>query len=295
MKTIKLIIPLLLLTACGKENTKYDATGTFEATEVIVSSETQGKILWLNTEEGTQLIAGEQVGVTDTVQLYLKALQLGANRKSVESQRPNIQKQIAATKQQIATAEKERRRTGNLIKANAANQKQMDDWDAQLALLQKQLTAQISSLQNSNNSLTQQSSAVDIERAQIMDQLRKCYFTSPINGTILEKYAEAGELATPGKALFKIADVQKMFLRAYVTSSQLRQIKLGKKVTIFADYGNNQRKAYPGIITWISSQSEFTPKTILTNDERANLVYAIKIAVNNDGYLKIGMYGEVKL
>jgi len=295
MKTIKLIIPLLLLTACGKENTKYDATGTFEATEVIVSSETQGKILWLNAEEGTQLIAGEQVGVTDTVQFYLKTLQLGANRKSVESQRPNIQKQIAATKQQIATAEKERRRTANLIKANAANQKQMDDWDAQLALLKKQLTAQISSLQNSNNSLTQQSSAVDIERAQVMDQLRKCHFTSPINGTILEKYAEAGELATPGKALFKIADIQKIFLRAYVTSSQLRQIKLGKKVTIFADYGDNQHKAYPGIITWISSQSEFTPKTILTKDERANLVYAIKIAVNNDGYLKIGMYGEVKL
>lgn len=181
-----------------------------------------------------------------------------------------------------------------MLKSNAANEKQLDDINGQIAVLEKQLKAQESTLQNNSNSITEQSSALEIQVAQIEDQLKKCSISSPINGTILTKYAEAGELANTGKPLFKVADIENMYLRAYITSVQLSQVKVGQKVTVISDYGDGKRKEYPGIVTWISSQSEFTPKTILTKDERANLVYAVKIAIKNDGYVKIGMYGEVK-
>ena len=281
-------IALIMLSACGKGVPNYDATGTFEATEVIVSAEAAGKLLRLEVEEGTRLKAGEEIGLVDTVQIYLKKLQLEASMKSVESQRPDLAKQIAATRQQIVTAE-------NLLAAGAANQKQLDDWDAQVKLLERQLIAQQSSLQNSTNSLTEQGNSVAIQVAQVEDQLAKCHIQSPIEGTVLAKYAEAGELAAIGKPLFKVAEVDRMYLRAYITSEQLSQVKLGDKVTVFADYGNSEQKAYPGVVTWISDRSEFTPKTILTKNERANLVYAVKIAVKNDGALKIGMYGGVKM
>ena len=275
-----------LLSACGNGTPDYDATGTFEATEVIVSAEAAGKLLQLEVEEGTRLKAGEEVGLVDTVQLYLKKLQLEASMKSVESQRPDLAKQIAATKQQITTAQREKKRV-------AANQKQLDDWDAQVTLLQRQLIAQESSLMKSTNSLTEQGNSVGIQVAQVEDQLNKCHIQSPIEGTVLAKYAEAGELASVGKPLFKVGEVDRMYLRAYVTSEQLSQVKLGDKVTVYSDYGNSEQKAYPGVVTWISDRSEFTPKTILTKNERANLVYAVKIAVKNDGSLKIGMYGGV--
>lgn len=271
----------------------YDATGTFETTEVLVSSEVSGKLLWLDVEEGTVLESGQQVGVVDTVQLYLRKKQLEASVKSVEGQLPDILKQVAALKEEIATAEREKRRVENLLKAGAANQKQLDDAQAHLEVLQKQLVAQGSTLLNSRESLTWQSSSVGVQVAQVEDQLMKCHITSPIAGTVLAKYAEAGELATMGKPLFKVADMEQMYIRAYITSEQLSQVKLGQKVTVFSDYGNDERKEYPGVVTWISDRSEFTPKTILTKDERANLVYAVKVAVKNDGYLKIGMYGGV--
>lgn len=295
MKFIGTILSLLALAACNNGAPSYDATGTFESTEVLVSAEASGKLLRFDVEEGTILKAGQEVGLIDTVQLYLTRLQLQASMKSVESQRPDLSKQIAAIKQQIATAEREKHRVENLLKAGAANQKQLDDWDAQIALLNRQLAAQLSSLQNSTNSLTEQGSSVAIQIAQIDDQLSKCHIVSPIDGTVLAKYTEAGELAAVGKPLFKIADMQQMYLRAYITSSQLAGVKLGQEVTVYSDYGTDERKAYPGLITWISDRSEFTPKTILTKDERANLVYAVKIAVKNDGLLKIGMYGGVKL
>lgn len=296
MKQIKFIgccVLLLIVTACGSGNPDYDATGTFETTEVLVSSEATGKLLTLDVEEGMPVKAGQQVGLVDTVQLYLKKIQLEASVKSVEDQRPDILKQVAALKEQIATAEREKRRVENLLKAGAANQKQLDDAEAHLTVLQRQLIAQGSTLLNSRQSLTWQSSSVTIQVAQIVDQLMKCYVKSPINGTVLAKYAEAGELATMGKPLFKVADMEQVYIRAYITSEQLSQMKLGQKVTVFSDYGNDNPKEYPGIVTWISDRSEFTPKTILTKDERANLVYAVKIAVKNDGYLKIGMYGGV--
>ena len=279
-------ITLMMLSACGNGTPDYDATGTFEATEVIVSAEAAGKLLRLEVEEGTKLKAGEEIGLVDTVQLYLKKLQLEASMKSVENQRPDLAKQIAATKQQIVTAERERKRVENLLAAGAANQKQLDDWDAQVKLLERQLVAQESSLRNSTNSLTEQGNSVAIQVAQVEDQLVKCHVQSPIAGIVL---------AAIGKPLFKVGEVDRMYLRAYITSEQLSKVKLGDQVTVYADYGNSEQKAYPGEVTWISDRSEFTPKTILTKNERANLVYAVKIAVKNDGALKIGMYGGVKL
>ena len=285
---------LSLFSACGNGAPKYDATGTFETTEVLVSAEASGRLLYFDIEEGMLLKAGEEVGVVDTVQLYLKKLQLEASLKSVEEQRPDILKQVAATKEQISAAQRERNRVANLLKVGAANQKQLDDAEDQLEVLRKQLVAQNSTLSNSHQSLTWQSSSVGIQVAQVEDQLRKCHITSPITGTVLAKYAEAGELTAMGTPLFKVADTEQMYLRAYITSEQLSQVKLGQKVTVFSDYGTDEHKQYPGVVTWISDTSEFTPKTILTKNERANLVYAVKIAVHNDGLLKIGMYGGVE-
>ena len=285
---------LALFSACGNGAPKYDATGTFETTEVLVSAEASGRLLYFDIEEGMLLKAGEEVGVVDTVQLYLKKLQLEASIKSVEEQRPDILKQVAATKEQISAAGRERNRVANLLKVGAANQKQLDDAEDLLEVLRKQLVAQNSTLSNSHQSLTWQSSSVGIQVAQVEDQLKKCHIPSPITGTVLAKYAEAGELTAMGTPLFKVADTEQMYLRAYITSEQLSQVKLGQKVTVFSDYGTDEHKQYPGVVTWISDTSEFTPKTILTKNERANLVYAVKIAVHNDGLLKIGMYGGVE-
>ena len=285
---------LALFSACGNGAPKQDATGTFETTEVLVSAEASGRLLYFDIEEGMLLKAGEEVGVVDTVQLYLKKLQLEASIKSVEEQRPDILKQVAATKEQISAAQRERNRVANLLKVGAANQKQLDDAEDQLEVLRKQLVAQNSTLSNSHQSLTWQSSSVGIQVAQVEDQLKKCHITSPRTGTVLAKYAEAGELTAMGTPLFKVADTEQMYLRAYITSEQLSQVKLGQKVTVFSDYGTDDHKQYPGVVTWISDTSEFTPKTILTKNERANLVYAVKIAVHNDGLLKIGMYGGVE-
>lgn len=283
----------MLLTACAGDDKDFDATGTFEATEITVSAEQNGKIFALDIEEGNQVEKGKQVGLIDTVQLYLKARQIGATREVYAEQRPDIEKQIAATRQLLANARQERNRFAALVNEGAANQKQFDDADNAVRLYERQLTAQQSSLGNSTRSLDRQMSAADIQRWQVVDQLEKCHIKAPITGTILEKYAEAGEFATIGKPLFKIADIKRMYLRAYVTTAQLERVRVGQSVTVIADYGNS-RKQYKGKVTWISARSEFTPKTILTDDERADLVYAVKIAIDNDGYVKIGMYGKVK-
>jgi HlyD family secretion protein len=297
MKTKTLIIfaaSALSLAACTTDKKTYDATGTFEATEVTVAAEQTGRIMYFDITEGQKMAANTQVGLIDTVQLQLKALQMGATRETYESQKPDIQKQIAATRQQLNTAEREQRRAANLVKDGAANQKQLDDANSAVLVLRRQLEAQVSSLSNSTKSLSSQSSATEIQRAQIIDQLRKCHIVTPIGGTVLEKYVEAGDFASIGKPLFKIADMNNVYLRAYVTSEQLEKVKTGQTVKVFSDYGNEKRKAYNGTITWISDHSEFTPKTIQTDDERAELVYAVKILVKNDGFIKLGMYGEVK-
>jgi HlyD family secretion protein len=284
-----------VLISCKKSNDEYDASGTFETVEVIVSSEASGKILTFNVEEGQIVKQNERLGLIDSTQLYLRKEQLLATGQAIQSRRPDINKQIAAIQEQIQTQKTERRRVDNLLKANAANKKQLDDINAQLEFLQKQLDAQKSTLETGNRGINNDTKSVALQVEQTEDQIKKCYISSPINGTVLVKYAQTGEVAMPGKALFKVADTNNMILRAYVTADQLNQLKIGQSVRVFADFGTDKYKEYPGTLTWIASKAEFTPKTIQTRDERANLVYAVKISVKNDGYLKIGMYGEIKL
>lgn len=267
--------------------------GTFEATEIIVSAEQTGKLMYFDAEEGVKLTKGEQVGLIDTVQLQLRAMRLGATKEVYASQRPDINKQLAVTKQQLEKAELEVKRYSALVRDNAANRKQLDDAESSVRVLRRQLDAQLSQLSNTTGSLNRQMDAAEIERWQVVDQLRKCCITSPISGTVLEKYAEAGEYAVPGKPLFKIADVNDMTLRTYVTAPQLTSLKIGQQVKVYADIGEDGSHEYKGVVSWISDKAEFTPKTIQTRDERANLVYAVKVKVKNtDGMLKIGMYGE---
>lgn len=291
---ILLMLATTGLASCTETEKEYDATGTFEATEVTVAAEQNGKLLQLDVNEGDKIAEGRQVALIDTVQLYLKARQIGATKLVYASQRPDMDKQVAATRQQLAKAREEYDRFAALVKDGAANRKNLDDARSQVQVLERQLEGQLSSLHTSTNSLNAQMGTTDVQKLQVADQLLKCHITAPITGTVIEKYMERGEFASVGKPLFKMADLDHVFLRAYITSAQLKGVKIGQQVRVFADYGNNEKKEYPGKVTWISSKSEFTPKTILTDDERADLVYAVKIAVKNDGYVKIGMYGEAK-
>jgi len=284
---------LFMLSSCGNKQNNFDATGTFEATEVTVSSEASGKILSFDIVEGQGVAGGSNIGVIDTVQLYLTKMQLLQSMSSVKSNRPDINKQIAALKEQITKQQTERTRVENLLKAEAATQKQLDDINSAIVVLERQLAAMQSSLQNNASSIDAQSSAIEIQIAQIEDKLSKCIITSPVTGIVLAKYTEAGELAVPGKPLFKVADTKRLYLRAYLTLTQLKDVKLGQNVTVFADFGGDNRREYKGTVTWISEKSEFTPKSIQTKDDRENLVYAVKVAIENDGYVKIGMYGEM--
>lgn len=289
-----LIVPVfLLLVSCRSKKSEVDASGTFEATEVIVSAQATGLIMAFQVEEGQDLKAGATLGFIDTIQLDLRKKQLLATIQASQTRKPDVEVQLAALEQQIATARSEKRRVENLIKANAANQKQLDDLDAQIEVLTKQLKATRITLESSTNGINKESSALKIQVDQINDQLRRSYISSPIDGTLLVKYSETGELAIQGKSLFKVADMSQMMLRVYVTADQLAKLKLGQTVDVNAELGSTDNKAYKGTVTWISAKSEFTPKTIQTRDERANLVYAVKVAVKNDGILKIGMYGGI--
>ena len=286
---------LLLLSACGKSEKEYDATGTFEATETLVSAQQSGTLLTFALNEGDEVAAGSEVGLIDTTQTWLKIQQAKATKRVYQSQKPDVEKQIAATRQQLTKARREKQRYAELVGDGAAPRKMLDDASSQVQVLQRQLEALQSSLATQTQSLDRQMAATDVQVSQLLDQLHKCHVKAPIKGTVLEKYVEQGEFVAVGKPLFKMADTGQMYLRAYVTSAQLQQVKVGQKVKVFADYGKGQKKAYDGTVSWISGRSEFTPKTILTDDERADLVYAVKIRVGNDGYIKIGMYGEVKL
>jgi HlyD family secretion protein len=287
-------LPLALL-SCAKGGDKGSASGSFEATEIIVSAEASGRILDFDASEGQVLKAGQVVGRIDAAQLELRRRQLLASKLSVESRRNDVDLQLAAIAQQIETAKKERQRVLNLIQVNAANQKQLDDIDAQIATLEKQEKAQRTSIALGNQGVSAESASLYNQVAQLDDQIAKCAIASPIDGTVLVKYAEKGEFAAQGKALFKIADMENMVLRAYVTASQLSRLKLGQEAKLVVDFGEKATREYAGRVEWISDKSEFTPKTAQTRDDRASLVYAIKVAAKNDGYLKIGMYGEVRL
>lgn len=285
---------LLILAGCSRSES-FDATGTFEATEVTVSAEAPGRILAFDVNEGDRIAQGQTVGTIDTVQLYLQKMQLERQIASVRSNRPDISKQVTALREQIAQQEAERTRIKRLLDDGAATTKQLDDIDASLKILNGQLEATLSTLRNNTASIDENSSSIELQIAQIEDRLAKCRIVSPVTGTVLAKYAETGELASTGRPLMKVADLDHIYLRAYFTSEQLAALQLGQEVTVTADFGADEQYEYPGHIIWIASESEFTPKNIQTRNTRANLVYAVKIAVENDGRLKIGLYGEVNL
>jgi len=284
----------LIFFACGNGNDEFDATGTFESEEIIISSEATGKLVKFDIEEGSKFQQNQLIGVVDTVQLYLKKKQLEASIQAVLSKQPDIAAQLSTIQEQIKSAATEKNRIENLLKSNAATTKQLDDVNAQLDLLNRQYTATKSSLTITKQGLQSETYPLLAQVEQIQDQINKSKIINPVDGTVLTRYAKQNEITANGKALYKIADLSNMTLRAYVNGDQLGQIKLGQKVKVFVDKGNSDQKEMSGEIYWISSKAEFTPKTIQTKDERANLVYAVKIKVTNDGYLKIGMYGEVK-
>ena len=302
------ILVAFCLASCGSKEKEYDATGIFEATEVIVSAKSTGELKTFDIAEGQIVESGAVVGQIDAYQLQMTANQLEAqkrqlasSRSATDSRRLDLEKQLSSINQQISNAQRERQRFSELVRDGAVPRKQLDDINNQIKVLERQRDATRDQIRSNNVSLAEQSKGIgaqidgiEAQRKQIADQIANTEVKAPLTGTVLEKYVECGEFVATGKPLFKIADTQNMYMRAYVTSSQLKDIKVGQKVKVFADYGGGQKKEYEGTISWISSRSEFTPKTILTDDERADLVYAVKVAVKNDGYIKIGMYGELK-
>ena len=294
MKRVIYIAMALLAISCTKE-AEFDAQGTFEATEVVVSSEATGRILNFDIEEGMAIAANQAVGTIDSLQLHLQRKQLVAQQSALLASRPDVKKQVAALREQIAKQKTELRRVDNMLRDGAATQKQKDDIKAQIKILEGQLEAQLSTLDKNTSTINGNSVVLEAQIAALDDRISKCRIISPVGGTVLVKYAEAGELASAGKPLMKIADLKNIYLRAYFTSDQLANVKLGDEVKVVADFGGTERYDYTGRVAWISSESEFTPKTIQTKDSRANLVYAVKIAVENDGRLKIGLAGEVVL
>lgn len=294
MKRLAYIAIAMLTASCGSD-TEFDAQGTFEATEVIVSAESAGRILDFSIDEGATIEAGTELAVIDSLQLHLQRKQLQAQQTALLSSRPDVGKQVASLREQIAKQKRELQRVDNMLADGAATRKQRDDIEAQIKVLQGNMEALLSTLGKNTATINDNSAALEAQIAALDDRITKCRVTAPVGGTVLVKYAEAGELATAGKPLVKIADLNAIYLRAYFTSSQLAGIKLGDTVRVVADFGGDERYDYEGRIAWISSESEFTPKTIQTKDSRANLVYAAKIVVKNDGRIKIGLAGEVIL
>lgn len=298
MRTLRLIASVLTvatIVACGKQDRDFDATGTFEAVETTVCAQQAGELVTWNVEEGSKVQRHAEVGLIDTTQIVLRMRQVAAGKRVVAAQSPDIAKQVAAIEEQLAKARQEYRRYSELVADGAAPRKQMEDAQTQVQVLAKQLAAQRSLLNTQVSTLGARQGEADSQTSLLRNDLRKCHVVSPVTGTILEKYVERGEYVVPGKPLFKVADLQTVFLRAYLTSLQLQRVKIGQKVTVMANFGQGERRHYEGTVTWISGKSEFTPKTVLTDDERADLVYAVKVAVKNDGMVKIGMYGEMKI
>lgn len=293
-KILYIAVAAFLATACNRAP-GYDATGIFEATTVTVSAETAGKILSMNILEGDSVKAGETIAVVDTTLLVLQQKQLGSQKQSVENSSPDIAAQAASLRTQISHQKHECERLGRLLADGATTQKQYDDAQANLTMLHGQLDALLSSLSNSRSSISDNAVALQYQKEQLEEQIAKSIITSPLTGTILVKYAEPGEYAMPGRQICKIANLNDIYLRSYFTASQLADVRIGQKVTVIADFGGDRQFEYPGTVTWIAEESEFTPKSIQTNDTRANLVYAVKVAVKNDGKLKLGQYGEVRL
>lgn len=290
---IIVIIPLVFCMSCNRNTGDFDASGMFEAEEIIISAEANGVIRALAIEEGMTLEAGQHVGYIDSTQEHLQKKQLQAQIRAVLSKNPDISAQLAALQVQLEQAKRERERIGNLVREDAATRKQLDDMNTQVRVIQKQIAARQSSLNITSSTLRAEVIPLEVRVAQAEEQLKNCTIINPVNGTVLHQYMEVNEMAVTGKPLYKIADLSTVFLRAYITGNQFAGITLNQPVTVLVDSGPEEYRRYDGVVTWISDKAEFTPKTIQTKEERANLVYAIKIRVKNDGFLKIGMYGEV--
>ncbi len=283
----------IVLTGCGSESAESDAQGTFEAKEVIVSAEANGKLLSLDIEEGQSLKRGEAVGKIDTISLYLQKQQLMQSQKATLAGRQDVGTQLEGLKRELANAMSDQKRIENLVKGQVASQKQLDDANLRSEVLKARIDAMDSQLKTGNTALSEQSKTIAAQLNVVEDQLRRCRVINPIDGTVLTKYSEAYEMTAVGRPLYKVADLSQVMLRAYLSNEQQSKVKIGQKVKVLVDDGNEAMRSYEGTIRWVNDKAEFTPKTIQTKDERANLVYAVKIAVKNDGLLKIGMYGEV--
>jgi HlyD family secretion protein len=283
---------ILFATDC-KNGDSFDASGSFEAVEVIISAEANGVLEMFNIEEGQVLQSGQLIGNIDSTQLYLKKKQIETQIVALLAKKPNIPVQLSALQEQLKTAEVEKLRIINLIKSDAATTKQLDDVNAQIEIIKKQIDAQKSTLVISSEGINKDILPLQVQVEQLNDQLQKCKIINPVNGTVLTKYAEQNEMAVTGKTLYKIADLSTIILRVYISSNQLAQVKLNQKVKVHTDDGSGGFSENEGTITWISDKAEFTPKTIQTKEERANMVYAVKIKMPNDGVYKIGMYGEI--
>jgi HlyD family secretion protein len=303
------VIIAVLLTACNRNKVTYDAAGTFEVDEVIVSSELTGKLLSFDINEGDSIPKNKVVGTIDAENLSLQRDQVQASIEALKDKTTDLAPQVKLLEDQLIVQQsqldnllREKQRTENLLKQDAATGKQLDDINAQIDVVKKQMqvtqqqiNVQRSNVRTQNRSILSEGKPLEKRVAQLADQLERAGIINPINGTVITKYAEAGEMTATGKALYKIADLSNMTLRAYITGTQLSQVKLNQPVKVLIDHGADAYREYPGVIAWISDKAEFTPKTIQTKEERANLVYAVKIKVKNDGFIKIGMYGEVKL
>lgn len=293
-QTIQITALGLLLFSCTSTNETADATGSFEAIETIVSSEATGKLMEFSILEGDEVKAGQPIGYVDSTQLHLTRLQLLQNQKAILSGRPDINTQLEALERELDNARSDKQRIENLVKGEVASQKQLDDVNTRIAVIQSKIAAQKSQLGTSTSALNEQARTINLQLAQVEDQLKKCRIVNPVNGTVLSTYANPFELTAAGKPLYKVANLSEINMRAFVTSDQFSKIKVGQPVNVQVDGEGGVMKSYPGTVSWINNKAEFTPKTIQTKDERANLVYAIKVRVKNDGLLKIGMYGEVR-
>ena len=303
-----LVCLLLVVIACTNDEKTTDAYGNFEAVETIVSAQATGGLTAFSVEEGQSLTAGQTVGQIDTDQLTLRRAQLLANKRAVATRNPNItvqlalfNEQIVVQEQQLKNLQRERTRTKNLLDAGAATAKQLDDIQAQIDIIERQIVltrqqraAQASALNTQKSGIGADAGPLDEQVKQLDDQIKKSSIVNPLTGTVTVKFAEPGEVVSYGKALYKVADLGNIILRAYVAGDQLLSVKVGQRVTVLVDAPNNTMKPYNGTVEFLSGKAEFTPKVIQTRDERVNLVYALKIRVKNDGSLKIGMPGEVQ-
>ncbi len=295
LKLFAIILAGALCAAACKGGVSYDGEGTFESTEITVSAEAVGRILSFEAKEGDVVAAGQELGFLDTTQLWLTKQQLIKSADALYKGKPDVAAQLRPVQEQLKSLQTEKTRVEKLLADGAATSKQLDDINTQIEVTTRQLEAQRSSLQKNVASVDAQVAALEAQVAQIGDQLARSRIVSPADGTILNKYAEAGEFAAAGKPLFKVADLSTVYLRAYLTLGQLADVELGQGVKVYADYGGGNVQEYDGTVTWISGKSEFTPKNIQTANERENLVYAVKVAVVNDGRIKLGMYGGLKL